>query len=412
MTKKYITAFLLFSLMIGSIPANRIYAASLSTKLKGKILLQTESNGEAWYVNPSNEKKYFLGKPTDAFNLMRDLGIGITNDNLIKIQVADMNLSGEDADKDGLSNIIEDSLKTNKNKADSDGDVYDDRTEALGGYNPNGVGKYPLDNNFALRQSGKILLQVESNGEAWYINPNDNKRYFLGKPSDAFNAMRRLGLGITNKNLNEIPTNEINNNLKSQNNKSISSAVSPQNSQIWKLLNEYKDAINKTGANFNTLLSFSYKKAESTSEADCKALFPDKSFDECLQSFFEFTSGKEDINKLNENEVIIYENEKQAILTQKTSDSEINIFAVKTSGSDWKLLKIIHLVVNGSELGIDTDNDGRKDDDENCTNSMYKYFPEKCVKSDINKNDSDNDGWWDGIEIEADTNPNVKNENL
>ena len=49
------------------------------------------------------------------------------------------------------------------------------------------------------RLSGKILLQVEENGEGWYIDPGDQNRYYLGRPADAFAIMRELGLGISNK---------------------------------------------------------------------------------------------------------------------------------------------------------------------------------------------------------------------
>ena len=50
-----------------------------------------------------------------------------------------------------------------------------------------------------------IFLQTELNGEGWYINSNDGKRYFLGSPTDAFEVMRELGLGISNENLYQIP---------------------------------------------------------------------------------------------------------------------------------------------------------------------------------------------------------------
>jgi hypothetical protein len=183
-------------------------ASELSSKLKGKILLQVEQNGEAWYVNPADEKRYFMGRPDDAFSLMRSLGVGISNDNLQKIQIADINLSGVDDDNDGLSNMIEDSIGTDKSKNDSDNDGYSDKDEILNGYNPNSAGKMNIDKNFAIKQAGKILLQVEQNGEAWYVNPGDNKRYFLGRPADAFNVMRSLGLGITDNNLSHITQNQ------------------------------------------------------------------------------------------------------------------------------------------------------------------------------------------------------------
>lgn len=132
-------------------------AQPLGDKLKGKILLQVESNGEAWYVNPANTQRYYMGRPADAFALMRQLGIGITNANLIKIPIAD--------------------AATDDPKVDS---------------------------SFAQKQLGKIFLQVEEKGEAWYINPTNAHRYFLGRPTDAFNLMRNLGLGIKNSDLDLI----------------------------------------------------------------------------------------------------------------------------------------------------------------------------------------------------------------
>ncbi len=74
--------------------------------------------------------------------------------------------------------------------------------------------------NLAERLSGKILLQVEQNGEAWYINPTDLRRYYLGRPSDAFNVMRTLGLGVSDDDLYQITSGSlaVNNQSSSQNN--------------------------------------------------------------------------------------------------------------------------------------------------------------------------------------------------
>lgn len=181
-----------------------IKAGTLSTALKGKILLQVEENGEAWYVNPADEERYYMGRPDDAYNLMRELGIGITNENLNKIPIAEANFGGTDTDSDGLSDAIEDSIGSNKFKADSDDDGYNDKTEILLNSNPNGLGKFNIDLNFANSQKGKIFIQVEAHGEAWYIYPDNSKRYFLSRPIDAFNIMRSLGLGITTANLEQI----------------------------------------------------------------------------------------------------------------------------------------------------------------------------------------------------------------
>lgn len=127
---------------------------------------------------------------SNIYNLIIRLGSGVTNDDLARIPIADANMAGEDDDGDGLSNLLESAIGTDSAKADTDGDGYDDKSEILGGYNPNGLGALPIDNNFANSQKGRILLQVEGNGEAWYVSPGDGKRYFLGRPADAFRIMR------------------------------------------------------------------------------------------------------------------------------------------------------------------------------------------------------------------------------
>lgn len=137
-------------------------SGSLAEKLSGRILLQVESRGEAWYVNPVDLRRYFLGRPTDAFELMRRLGLGIRNVDLEKIAIAQSSES-HSSQNDNL-----------------------------------------VDNSLARKNAGRILLQVESHGEAWYVNPVDLKRYFLGRPTDAFELMRRLGLGIRNQDLDQI----------------------------------------------------------------------------------------------------------------------------------------------------------------------------------------------------------------
>jgi subtilisin family serine protease len=124
---------------------------SLSKRMNGKILLQVEKNGEGWYVYPDNKKKYYLGRPADAFGIMRNLGLGIKHSEL------------------------ENYLKT----------------------------KFPS------RLLGKIFLDVEQNGEAYYVNPDDLKGYYLGRPADAFKIMRELGLGITNNDIRKIDVGEV-----------------------------------------------------------------------------------------------------------------------------------------------------------------------------------------------------------
>lgn len=124
---------------------------NLADRLKGKILLQVESHGEAYYVYPKDSKRYYMADGNEAYRVMRYLGIGITNQDLEKIKV---------------------------------------------------------DKNLAKKSSGKIFLQVEAHGEAYYIDFNGIAHY-LKDGSAAYTIMRELGLGITNSDLNKIGVGEI-----------------------------------------------------------------------------------------------------------------------------------------------------------------------------------------------------------
>lgn len=66
----------------GILTGAALASASLAQRLAGRILLQVESKGEAWYVDPVELTRTYLGRPNDCFNLMREKGLGISNDNL------------------------------------------------------------------------------------------------------------------------------------------------------------------------------------------------------------------------------------------------------------------------------------------------------------------------------------------
>jgi len=154
---------------------------NLCQKLAGRILLEVKSHGEAWYINPGDLKKYFLGRPQEAFALMQKFGIGITDNDLKKIPLG--------------------SLSEDDRKKDSDNDGYDDYTEIQNEYDPYGPGKQNIDSGFTKKHLGKIFIQTEKQGEAWYVNPVDQKRYFLNRPQNAFDIMKKLGLGISTEDL-------------------------------------------------------------------------------------------------------------------------------------------------------------------------------------------------------------------
>ncbi len=161
-----IIVFFVFAIFF---PVHKINAQDLVERVSGRILLEVERNGEAWYVDPDDNKRYFLGNPADAFQVMKQQGLGISNQDLAKIPVSQNHLIGKDSDEDGPSSKKE--------------------------------GRLSWDEGFSQRLAGKILLQVEDRGEAWYVNPDNNHRYFLGRPADAFAIMKNLGLGIKNRDI-------------------------------------------------------------------------------------------------------------------------------------------------------------------------------------------------------------------
>lgn len=184
-----------------NVPAGQYFA----TKLKGYILLQVESHGEAWYVDPQSLSRTYMKDGSAAFALMQKSGVGASNVDLAKIPVGlDSRLGGKDSDSDGLPDKLEQGLGLSVSNRDTDGDGYDDYTELKNGYSATAKGKQALDNAFAKAQAGRILLQVEGKGEAWYINPKDNKRYYLADGDSAFAIMKYLGLGISDKDLAQI----------------------------------------------------------------------------------------------------------------------------------------------------------------------------------------------------------------
>jgi hypothetical protein len=174
-------------------------------RVTGKILLKIQASGEAYYVSPLTSTAYYLGRPNQAFDVMRSLGIGITNKDLEKIPVGIGPLTGRDTDSDGLSDDMEAALGTSITDKDTDGDGFTDKLELELNTSPTKKGaNLSIDKNFVDKHKGKIFLQTERQGQAWYLNPADGKRYYLGKQVDAINIMRSLGIGISNKDFSRL----------------------------------------------------------------------------------------------------------------------------------------------------------------------------------------------------------------
>ena len=203
--KKIIKIKIIILIILGLfVPVLYYSNLSAANTTPGNIYLQVEQNGEAWYVHPITEERFYLGRPDDAWSLLREQGVGISNQNLKKIPIGLLGFEMIDTDEDGLSDYLENSLGMNQLLKDSDSDGFDDYSEVKNAYNPLGTGVMPIDYNFSQRYLGYIFLQVEAHGEAWYVNPKDAKRYYLGQKEDAFAIMRSLGIGIKDVDLEQI----------------------------------------------------------------------------------------------------------------------------------------------------------------------------------------------------------------
>ncbi len=181
---------------------------SLLKRVIGRILLQVHEKGEAWYVDPDSSQKFYLKDGQSAYQALQAFGLGITETDIDQIPVStETDDDTEDADADGLSDKTEVALGTEVENADSDGDGFSDGTEVESGYHPRRAGQWLANAALCQRLEGKIVLQIENRGQAWYVR--NCKRYYLKNGVSAYEVMRRLGLGITNEDLSEVPTGDL-----------------------------------------------------------------------------------------------------------------------------------------------------------------------------------------------------------
>lgn len=57
----------------------------LADRVKGQILLQVEEHGQAWYVHPDTCYRIYLKDGDVAYEMMRKLSLGISNNDLNKV---------------------------------------------------------------------------------------------------------------------------------------------------------------------------------------------------------------------------------------------------------------------------------------------------------------------------------------
>jgi hypothetical protein len=141
------------------------FDAYLTNRLMGNILLQVENHGEAWYLSPKDGRRYYMKDGSVAYEMMRSFGLGITDADLNKIPHSQTT----------------DEIKSASSICSS--------------------------NSLANRMKGKILLQVQQHGEAYYVYPKNCRMIYMKDGAAAYQIMRYLGLGITNSDLEKVPSN-------------------------------------------------------------------------------------------------------------------------------------------------------------------------------------------------------------
>lgn len=60
----------------------------------------------------------------------------------------------------------------------------------------------------AKRFSGRFLIQTELYGRMWYVNPQNNQRYYINKGSQGYKDLLQLSIEISEKDLIKIPENK------------------------------------------------------------------------------------------------------------------------------------------------------------------------------------------------------------
>lgn len=138
--------------------------SSLVGALRGRILLQVEEHGEAWYLSPGDSLRYYMPDGTAAYGMMRSFGLGVTDKDLNQIPSV----------SDSQSMLSSPSACTS--------------------------------GSLASKLKGKILLQVQSHGEAWYVDPGKCRKIYMKDGDAAYQIMRYLGLGIKNIDLEKLPS--------------------------------------------------------------------------------------------------------------------------------------------------------------------------------------------------------------
>lgn len=131
-------------------------AEDIKARYSGSVLVENDGfDKHYWYVNPEDKERYLLKDGKSVSQLLKTFGTGIHDKDLEKIA-------------------------SNENSANA-------------------------DYNLSHKMRGQILLQVESDGQAWYINPLDDFRYHIANGKNGFDTLKSLAIEISEEKLKVIP---------------------------------------------------------------------------------------------------------------------------------------------------------------------------------------------------------------
>jgi uncharacterized protein YkwD len=140
--------YLLFLLLSFSIfcPPTILRAETLAERLRGRILIQVEGKGQAWYINPTDQKRYFLSNSPDTLQVISQVGWKVSSEQLHKI----------------------------------------------------------LDSKNKRQLSGRFVI-ISNQPNTYYFYNQSLVEYTFHSGGEAVNLYRKIGLPISNKNLAKIP---------------------------------------------------------------------------------------------------------------------------------------------------------------------------------------------------------------